>query len=51
VTDKREPPQQPPPSDGKRVMGNQRSEASRKSFLRELKRAARARLDKRSPQL
>lgn len=50
MTDKREPRQQPPPSRGKEAPGDQASEARRKSFLRELKRAARGRLDKRSPQ-
>jgi hypothetical protein len=49
VTRKREQSDQTPRPDEKGVMGNQRSNASRKSFLRELKRAARGRLDKRSP--
>jgi hypothetical protein len=43
------PPQSPKPGE-KGVMGNQPSGASRKNFLRELKRAARGLLDKRSPQ-
>jgi hypothetical protein len=43
-------PSEPPKPLKKGVMGNQRLGSSRKSFVRELKRAARARLDKRSPQ-
>jgi hypothetical protein len=34
----------------KGVLGSHRSGGSRKSFLRELKEAARSRLDKQSPQ-
>ena len=34
----------------KTVLGSQPSGSTRKNFLRELKRAARGRLDKRSPQ-
>jgi hypothetical protein len=34
----------------KGVLGSEQSGGSRKSFLRELKEAARGRLDKRSPQ-
>jgi hypothetical protein len=45
-----EPPPQSPKPGEKGVMGNQPSGGSRKTFLRELKRAARALLDKRSPQ-
>ena len=43
----------PPVERGSRekgVMGNERQDVSRSSFLRELKRAARGLLDKRSPQ-
>jgi hypothetical protein len=40
----------PPKPMKKGVLGSQESGGSRKSFLRELKEAARGRLDKRSPQ-
>ena len=48
-------PEDDPPRDAQRpmkkgVLGSYRSGDSRKSFLRELKEAARGRLDKRSPQ-
>jgi len=39
-----------PPSTQKGVTASERPEASRSGFLRELKRAARGLLDKRSPQ-
>jgi hypothetical protein len=39
-----------PSSREKGVMANKRPDVSRSSFLRELKRAARGLLDKRSPQ-
>jgi hypothetical protein len=39
-----------PEQNEKPVLGSQRSGSTRKNFLRELKRAARGRLDKRSPQ-
>jgi len=39
-----------PPSSQKGVTSSERPEASRAGFLRELKRAARGLLDKRSPQ-
>jgi hypothetical protein len=45
-----EQPPQPPKPRKKGVMGSQRSGRTRESFLRELKRAARGRLDRRSPQ-
>jgi hypothetical protein len=49
MTDK---PQRPPESEPreKQVLGSKPSTTTRKNFLRELKRAARGRLDKRSPQ-
>jgi hypothetical protein len=49
----RDKPAEPPKEDDSRekgVMGNQHPDASRTRFLRELKRAARGLLDKRSPQ-
>jgi hypothetical protein len=50
------PDEQKPPPEGehehkeKPVLGSKPSNTPRKNFLRELKRAARGRLDKRSPQ-
>jgi len=50
VIPKRNKPRVDPGSREKAVMANERADASRSSFLRELKRAARGLLDKRSPQ-
>jgi hypothetical protein len=50
VTLKRNKPVEAPEPSEKGVMGNQRPGVNRSNFLRELKKAARARLDKRSPQ-
>ena len=47
---KRAKPAAEPGEREKGVMGNQRTDASRSKFLRDLKRAARGLLDKRSPQ-
>ena len=47
---KRDKPRVDPCSREKGVMANERPDARRSSFLRELKRAARGLLDKRSPQ-
>ena len=45
-----EPSSRSPATPRKGVTGNERAQASRAGFLRELKRAARGLLDRRSPQ-
>jgi hypothetical protein len=47
---KRDKPREEPDSPKKGVLANERADVSRSSFLRELKRAARGLLDKRSPE-